>query len=399
METTASVAGRAMPAAADVLPKSTTRLLFVDNIRVFLTILVLLHHLMITYAGTGSWYYTEGKEDFATGALGAWFQGTNQAYFMGLFLLISAYFVPGSYDRKGAAHFFKDRLIRLGIPLILYSWIVRPVLIYLDPINGAGASLAFPDFIGKYFAQSSLIGAGPLWFIETLLIFSLVYVLWRLARPGRPAEPAAETPFPSNGVIAIFALLVGLAAFVIRLWLPVMWNFVPLNLQFPFFAQYIALFIVGLVAYRRNWLMRLPETTGRLWLRIGVLMILLFWPLMIGGGAGSGDLTPYFGGWHWQALAYALWESFVCVGMCIGLVYAFRQFADRQGTIAKFLSPNAYTAYLIHGPIIVAVAYAARSIEVYPLLKWVLVALVAVPLCFVLSNLIRKLPYTQRVLG
>jgi glucan biosynthesis protein C len=399
METTASVAGRAMPAAADVLPKATTRLLFVDNIRVFLTILVLLHHLMITYAGTGSWYYTEGKEDLVTGALGAWFQGTNQAYFMGLFLLISAYFVPGSYDRKGAAHFFKDRLIRLGIPLILYSWIVRPILIYFDPINGAGASLAFPDYMGKYFSQSSLIGAGPLWFIETLLIFSLVYVLWRLARPGRPAEPAAETRFPSNGVIALFALLVGLAAFVIRLWLPMMWNFVPLNLQFPFFAQYIALFIVGLIAYRRNWLMRLPETTGRLWLGIGVLTILSFWPMMIGGGAVSGDLTPFFGGWHWQALAYALWESFVCVGMCIGLVYAFRQFANRQGTLAKFLSPNAYTAYLIHGPIIVAVAYVARDIEVYPLLKWVLVALVAVPLCFVLSDLIRKLPYTQRVLG
>ena len=35
-------------------------------------------------------------------ALGGWFCAVNQAYFMGLFLLISAYFVPGSYDRKGA---------------------------------------------------------------------------------------------------------------------------------------------------------------------------------------------------------------------------------------------------------------------------------------------------------
>ncbi len=35
---------------------------------------------------------------------------------------------------------------------------------------------------------------------------------------------------------------------------------------------------------------------------------------------------------------------------------------------------------------------------VYPLLKWGLVALVAVPLCFRLSSLVRKLPYTDRVL-
>jgi hypothetical protein len=35
---------------------------------------------------------------------------------------------------------------------------------------------------------------------------------------------------------------------------------------------------------------------------------------------------------------------------------------------------------------------------VYPLLNFGLVALIAPPLCFVLSNLIRKLPYSDRVL-
>src|SRR5512132_1518267 len=82
-----------------------SRLLFVDNIRVWLTILVILHHLMITYAGTGGWLYKEGRQDLITDALGGWFCATNQAYFMGLFLLISAYFVPGSYDRKGMGRF------------------------------------------------------------------------------------------------------------------------------------------------------------------------------------------------------------------------------------------------------------------------------------------------------
>ena len=62
-----------------------------------------------------------------TSVIGGWFCAVNQAYFMSLFLLISAYFVPGSYDRKGAGHFVKDRLIRLGIPLIIYSWIISPL--------------------------------------------------------------------------------------------------------------------------------------------------------------------------------------------------------------------------------------------------------------------------------
>jgi glucan biosynthesis protein C len=408
VETIARGESRPSSAAAGVQPKATSRLLFVDNIRVLLTILVILFHLTITYAGTGSWYYTEDRQDLITGALGTWFLAVNQAYFMGLFLFISAYFVPGSYDRKGAGRFLKDRLVRLGIPLAAYSWIIRPVLVYLDPVKFPGSRPPFWSFLtGQYFREEAVFGSGPLWFIEALLIFSALYVLWRLlARPHRAGlapkvqagEPAAEQQFPGSGSIALFALLLGLAGFLVRLALPMGWNFVPLNLQFPFFAQYIALFVAGLIAYRRNWLLGLPDRAGRLWLGTAGLMIALFWPLMVGGGALDKGIDDFAGGLHWQALAYALWESFLCVSMCISLIYVFRRYANRGGRLARLLSRNAYTAYLIHEVVIVALAYTVRDVMAYPLLKWVLVALVAVPLCFGLSSLIRTLPYADRVL-
>jgi len=391
---------QAQTAAAGARASTGSRLLFIDNIRVFLTILVILHHLMVTYTGTGSWMYTEGRQDFASGALGTWFQIVNQAYFMGLFLLISAYFVPGSYDRKRAGRFLKDRLIRLGIPLAVYSWILSPLLVYWFNRVKEGVSLPWWQYLpGLKF--EAVIGSGPLWFVETLLIFSVVYVGWRrwIQRVARPRAPSStvDARFPGNGVIALFALLLGIVSFGVRLWRPVGWNFTPLNLQFPFFAQYIALFIVGLIAYRRNWFLGLPEATGRLWLAIGIVMILLFWPLALGGGMDK-STEPFRGGWHWQAFAYALWESFTCLGMCIGLIYLFRRNVHRQGALARFLVPNAYTAYIIHGVVITVAALAVRNVMVYPLLKWALVALVTVPLCFGLSHLIRKIPYTDRVL-
>ncbi len=399
MEAYSQTSPRSIPVVAEARPKAAGRLLFIDNLRVFLTILVILFHLMITYAGTGSWYYTEGREDLITGAIGAWFLTVTQAYFMGLFLLISAYFVPGSYDRKGAARFLKDRFIRLGIPVAVYSWAIRPVLAYLDPVRTQVPRPPFWSFITQtYFQQQPLFGAGPLWFIEVLLIFSILYVLWRKLIPDRSDKPAAGSRLPSNRTIALFAILLGVAAFLVRVWLPLGWNFVPLNLQFPFFVQYIALFVVGLIAYGRNWLLNLPEKTGRLWLGIALFCVLLFWPLALGGGALQQGLEPFRGGLRWQALAYALWESILGVSMCIGLVYAYRRFADSQGKLASFLSRNAYTAYLIHEVVIVAIAYAVRDIAFYPLVKWALVALVAIPLCFVLGNLIRKLRYADRVL-
>jgi hypothetical protein len=55
---------------------------------------------MNIYAGSGGWIYLEGRQDMLTAVLGKWFTVVNQSYFMGLFMLIAAHFVPGSYDRR-----------------------------------------------------------------------------------------------------------------------------------------------------------------------------------------------------------------------------------------------------------------------------------------------------------
>jgi surface polysaccharide O-acyltransferase-like enzyme len=397
MTTTALGASRAVTAEA-IQAKAASRLSFIDNIRVFLTILVILHHIMIIYAGSGSWgLYTEGRQDTLSAVLGTWFCAVNQAYFMGFFLLIAAYFVPGSYDRKGARHFLKDRLIRLGIPLLVYSW-------FISPLSYAVVSYVTQGQIRPWWQYlpgigGAVIGNGPLWFVEVLLIFTVVYVAWRrFFRPNAPV-PSVKTDsrFPSSKTLVLFGVLMAAATFVVRLVWPMGWEFGLLNLQFPFFVQYIALFVVGLIAYRRNWLASLSDSTGKRWLAVAIVLILMFLPMALIGGALETD-EPFRGGLYWQSLAYSLWESFVCIGMCIGLTYLFRRYWNRQGRLAKFLSPNAYTAYIIHAPIITFTALALRNVDVYPLLKFGLAVLIALPLCFVLSNLIRKLPYTDRVL-
>jgi glucans biosynthesis protein C len=378
---------------------SIGRLFYIDNIRVYLTILVILHHMMIIYAGTGSFYYTEGKPEFITQALGAWFNSINQSFFMGLFLLISAYFVPGSYDRKGPVRFFTDRLIRLGIPLAVYSWIINPIFGYFVFVLPQNPGMPFFRYFPvEYFKTQSWIGNGPLWFVEVLLIFSLFYILWRVLKPSRPATEARVGSFPSSWAIALFALLLGLASFLVRLVFPMdKYNFGPLNLQFGFFAQYIALFIVGLIAFRRNWLVNLPDKIGQRGLLVGILMILAWLPLVFILGADK-NIEVVKGGFLWQALVYALWEAFACVSLCITVIYLFRRYLSRRGRVAGFLVPNAYTAYIIHAPVITLMAIAIRGVTLYPLLKWALLAPFALLACFGLSALIRKIPFTNRVL-
>jgi hypothetical protein len=293
-------------------------------------------------------------------------------------------------------------LLRLGIPLVVYSWLVHPLFVYWYLGVTEGLSVPLEVFYRQYFGYGNLIGAGPLWFIETLLIFTLVYAIWRLFTNRGPetpqaVQPSVESGFPSNRALALFALGMGLAGFVVRLKFPVNWDFQPLNLQIPNFAQYILMFVAGLLAYRRGWLANMPEATGRFWLRAVGVVLLLYVPGALLGGALESD-EPFLGGWHWQSLYFSLWEAFLCVGLCLGVVYLFRRYANRQGGLSAYLSRSAYAAYIVQAPVITAIALLARGLPYHPLLKFVLVALVAVLLCFAIGGLLRRLPFAARVL-
>jgi surface polysaccharide O-acyltransferase-like enzyme len=353
---------------------------------------------MITYAGTGSWIYTEDRADLATTIAGSIFTTVNQTYFMGLFLLISAFFVPGSYERKGAARFIKDRLIRLGIPLLIYSWFIHPVVLYAALRTTGAVSQSFWELYPRaYFASGYFIGQGPLWFVETLLILALIYVAYRLLLKSH-AAPVVEKPFPSTRAIVGFAALIGLATFIIRIGFPEGSNFKALNLQLPYFPGYIAMFAAGLAAYRNNWFASLPAAVGRRWLWICAILLLIGYPVALILGGALQDDTPFKGGLGWQALFWAFTSAFLGVGLSIGVVSLFKQHANRQGSWGRFLVPAAYAAYLIHAPVIVAVALLLRDLELYPLLKFALAGLISLPLSFGLGSLLRRLPYAGRVL-
>src|SRR5205807_1082340 len=98
------------------------------------------------------------------------------------------------------------------------------------------------------------------------------------------------------------------------------------------------------------------------------------------------------------SLVYTLWESFVIMGVCIGLLVLFRTRLNHQGRLARSLAASAYTVYLIHPVVLVGFAYAFHVVALYPLLKFGIAVLITLPLCFLISSLIRKLPFTSSVL-
>jgi glucan biosynthesis protein C len=91
----------------------TSRLYFIDHMRSFLIILVVLHHVALVYGASLEGYYYVEPPFTSPSAFVALLVFTifNQSWFMGAFFLLTGYFTPGSYVRKGAGSFLKDRLL------------------------------------------------------------------------------------------------------------------------------------------------------------------------------------------------------------------------------------------------------------------------------------------------
>ena len=151
------------------------------------------------------------------------------------------------------------------------------------------------------------------------------------------------------------------------------------------------------MAYRGNWFERLTDETGRFWLTIAILLIVTFPVFIYFSGAPKG-VDSILGGINRISLYYSVWEQFVCVGMILGLSTLFRSKINHQGTLAKAMSASAYTVFIIHAPVLIFLALALKNITLYPLLKFIIVAPVAVSLCFVIGNVVRKLPYARKIL-
>jgi hypothetical protein len=250
------------------------------------------------------------------------------------------------------------------------------------------------------------LGVDQLWFVVVLLVFAIAYALIRrLASATAPSAqqrsaPIADAQPPTNLVIAALALALGLVTFVVRIWFPLdRWvKVLLLELELAHMPKYIILFALGIVAYRRDWFRSVPDSAGKLWLWIAVACIVLLPIVFVLGGVMEGNAEQFLGGTTWQAVVLAVWEGFLTAGMVVGLLVLFRRRFNRQGPLLKAMAASSYAAYIVHGTVLVSLGLALRGFQPFRLLKFILVAPVAVVVTFLIGYGLKKLPGAKRVL-
>ena len=175
--------------------RTKPRLLFIDNVRWVIILLVLSMHAADTYSPLGNWYY---REHPPIGPIGTLFfvtyQGVLQGFFMALLFFIAGCFAAKSYEAKGARAFMAGRLYRLGAPTLFFVVALGPINEYYVA-HSWRTKQSFAHEMVLYFLRGRFLsGTGPMWFCAALLLFSGIYALYETSGAFRRIATVRQEP-------------------------------------------------------------------------------------------------------------------------------------------------------------------------------------------------------------
>lgn len=380
------------------------RYLFLDNIKVLFTILVIFWHVTVTYGEVGWWYYKESNPEdpfsYIFFLLLTSIGGVFQTSLLGLFFLLGGYFTPKSYDRKGVRRFWKERLIRLGIPLLLYTILINPLMIYvlaklgISPwnINPMLQGTFLEYYLSRFVSWEAFIEflsfAGPMWFLKVLLIFTVVYTFWRQITKLKAIQKKVPKLFsiPRYYYLLLLAIGLGFLTFLIRIFLPI--DLRPLEIPWGQLIQYLMMFSIGIICIRYLWFEKMSKKHVKIWLIIIFISLVAIYIDFFIAIVMNVDLIDFTGGDNLHALIFALVDNIICMGVIFILIKVFYAKFNKQGPILRNLSASAYHMYLVHPPILVALSLGFASVNLYPIIKLVIVFLLTVMFCYLLSHFV-----------
>ncbi len=349
------------------------RIVFIDFIKVFLTCMVVAHHSGQAYGNTGGvWLVSDSpKLDYLRP-----FFFLNAAYMMGFYFFISGYFTFFSLKNKSIKKYLKDRFFRLGIPLLFFIFCIFGPLHHLLSENKTN----FFSFIADLHFKQPPLSVGHLWFVASLLAYSLIYLA--LVKSIKVKFQFAKTFkfwFPLLYLLFLIPVNVWVrSVYPIDVW--VTWI---IPVEVAHLPQYLSLFLLGALFNKTNWLEDIKPITAFSYFFLG-LFTFIFKDLIY-------DQFPNL----WSE---SIIESFLCVGLCLGIYTISKILIHQMNNFLKFLSDNSYGIYLFHLLIVIALQLLLAKIDLNTNLKFVLVTILGISLSALLSFGLKKISVLKKIL-
>lgn len=379
------------------------RMLYLDNLKIVLIFLVILHHVGQGYGPTGGWWFYTASQPDKLEWMGRFFC-VNASFFMGLFFMISGYFFAPSFDKKGFKKYTIDKLIRYGIPLFFAYWILMPVVFYFNyELYSDNPSIPFFTFFKQIYLgigqqpdwfkpiltwPESDLGFGHLWFVENLLVYAIIYALLRVIFKKTPFA----NRFNMNVYLftGIYIVVVIASTVLVRDYYQVgdfknIFGF--LMIEVAHWPIYLGLLISGIVAYQTDLFQKFPSKYGKILLTIGLIMAAkVYFPSYLP------DIINFSGQY------FEIFETILGFSLSFGLIVLFRDRINFSNKLLNIMSENAYAAYIFHYPIVIAIQYSFDKVPISSLAKFFIVGILSIATSFAFSYLIRIPKIVRKVL-
>ncbi len=386
---------------------TTRRRVELDAIRTALVLGLVLFHSALVFDTHDDFYI---KND-ATAELTGLLAGPIIVWAMPLLFAIAGIAARHSLRRRTAGAFVRERLLRLGLPLLVITVLVTPIPQWIRALQ-TEPGLGYLEFLPRFFdvrvtweAMPFVLAGewfeyGHLWFVVLLLVWSLLLALLvRVVSAGaRNRIAAALRRTVLRRPVALLAPAVLLALVVA--WLPVEQGYAAWNRW-----AYLAFFLLGFALLgddaTRDAQRRIAPTAALV--AVGVFAV---------GGATFvlGGETALFV--EQTPVAILFRALYAITGWCsvLAIIGGLDGWAERRrraghagaswgARILAVLGPLSMAIYVVHQPIVVAIAHVVVPLEIPAPAKFGVIVVASFAGVAALVEVLRRIPPARLALG
>ena len=339
------------------------RKIFLDNIRWATVLLVLLYHVfyLFNHIGVPGAVIHQTSPQPVDALLYMVYP-----WMMVLLFLIAGISARYSLQKRSTRQFLNDRVVKLLVPatlgLFVYHWIGG----YFN-LKIGGALEMIPSFL--LYPIFVISGIGPLWFIQTLFLFSLLIILIRKL----DSQDKIWHLFDS---VHIFVVI----AFVFPIWGAAQILNLPVLIMYRF-GIYGMAFLAGYFIFSHDKVLEDVEKIRIPTLVLAVILGVLYTIYYFGQDYTSDKcLQSFFTNIY-------LWTAVLAILGCA------KAWFNQSTHFSEYITRASFGLYIMHYPVVITVCYLLVTAFNLPvILNYVIALVVELVLTILLFELFKRIP-------
>ncbi len=385
---------QAVSLQTDTTTSRAARLYYLDWLRVLATLGVFLFHASNVF-NTANFEIKNTERSEAITIIDVFFY----PWGMPLFFLVAGAGSWFALRRRSASQFTRERTLRLLVPFFTGTILLGPIQLYLSwrhRIETGVLNATFQEFVADRLSWISpkLFGAigYHMWFLGFLFAFSLLALplfVWLKGEKGRSVVSRLAGLCERRGGILIFIVPLVVVRLALQPFFPELQNWAD-------FFSFGAFFVLGYLLFADERFLQAIRRDWPIMLTVGLVAFLAGMVIAISQASFGVENPPRV---FWEFL---VWGLIAACGWCwtAFMLFVGMRYMDRDSQALRYGQATILPFFVLHQPVILAIAYFVVQWQASILIKLLVVVLGAFVVSIGLVELvIKRVPILRVMFG